>query len=147
MNTTVTPLVIEKVLNAPVSMVWKAISDRDEMSKWYFNLKEFKPVLGFQFDFTAGPDSGKKYLHVCEITRVEPEKVLAYSWRYDGYEGISEVTFELFPEGNNTRLKLTHEGLENFPASNPDFVASNFVAGWTAFITDRLPAYLEKLSA
>ncbi|MCL4540124.1 MAG: hypothetical protein M1378_11115 [Bacteroidetes bacterium] len=30
-----------------------------------------------------------------------PQKKLAYSWRYEGHEGNSRVTFELFPKGNN----------------------------------------------
>ena len=56
------------------------------------------------------------------------------SWRYYGYEGNSFVTFELFAEGGKTRLKLTHEGIETFPASNPDFARESFMNGWTFLI-------------
>ncbi len=139
-----TPIILERTFKAPVSKVWKAISDKNEMKHWYFDLKEFKPEIGFKFDFTGGPDDGKQYLHLCEITEVEPEKKLTYSWSYDGYEGISFVTFELFPQGNETLLRLTHKGLETFPKSNPDLDAKNFVEGWNHIIHKSLKGYLEK---
>ena len=82
------------------------------------------------------------------ITDKKPEVItgrkLKYSWRYDGYEGNSFVTFELFAEGNSTRLKLTHEGLETFPINNPDFRKENFVEGWTQLIGLSLKEFLEK---
>ena len=60
----------------------------------------------------------KQWLHLCKVIEVIPMKKLTYSWSYDGYEGNSFVTFELFSEENKTRLKLTHEGLETFPISS-----------------------------
>lgn len=115
------------------------------MKEWYFDLKEFKAEPGFEFQFVGGPKE-KAYLHLCRIIDVIAEKKLTYSWRYDGYEGISFVTFELFPEGDKTRLKLTHEGLESFPAGNKDFAKENFVLGWTDIIGKNFGEYLEKIN-
>src|SRR5690349_2774333 len=112
------PFVIERTFNAPVEKVWKAITDKDQMKKWYFDLAEFRPETGFEFSFEGGSEE-KSYLHLCRVTEAVTNKKLAYSWRYDGYPGSSVVTFELFPEGDKTRLKLTHEGLETFPLNNP----------------------------
>ncbi|MFI5253133.1 MAG: SRPBCC domain-containing protein [Bacteroidota bacterium] len=137
------PIVIERTYNAPIAKCWKAITDKNEMKKWYFDLADFKPVVGFEFQFTGGKDD-RKYLHLCKITEVIVGKKLTHSWRYDGYEGISYVTIELFADGNKTRVKLTHKGLESFPASNPDFAKENFVAGWTAIIGSSLKEYVEK---
>jgi uncharacterized protein YndB with AHSA1/START domain len=137
------PFVIERILDAPVSRVWKAITDRDEMRKWYFDLKEFKPEVGFEFRFQGGPED-RLYQHVCKITEVIREKKITYSWRYEGYEGISFVSFELFDEGGKTRIRLTHEGLESFPASNHDFAKENFAAGWNHIIGTSLKDFLEK---
>ena len=80
---------------------------------------------------------------MCKITKVVPGKKLQYSWRYKGYEGISFVTFELFAEGNKTRLVLTHDGLETFPATNEDFAKENFVEGWNTIIGTLLPKFVE----
>jgi uncharacterized protein YndB with AHSA1/START domain len=138
------PIVIERVYNAPVEKVWQAITDKEQMKLWYFELTEFKPEVGFEFEFTGGTPE-KSYLHLCKITEVIANRKLQYSWRYNGYEGNSFVTFELFPEGNKTRLKLTHEGLETFPSSNTDFAKENFVAGWTEIIGTNLKEFAEKL--
>jgi uncharacterized protein YndB with AHSA1/START domain len=138
------PFVIERTFNAPVEKVWKAITDRDQMKQWYFDLAEFKPEVGFEFTFEGGKDD-RIYLHLCKITEVIPNKKLSYSWRYDKYEGNSLVTFELFPEGSSTRLKLTHEGLETFPMNNPDFAKENFSAGWTYIVGTSLKDFLDKV--
>ena len=138
-------IVFEQTFNAPIEKVWQAITDRDQMKAWYFDLAAFKAEVGFEFQFEGGKD-GRTYMHLCKITEVVVGKKLTYSWKYKGYEGISFVTFELFPEGNKTRLKLTHAGLESFPASNPDFAKENFVTGWTEIIGTSLKTFLEKQS-
>jgi uncharacterized protein YndB with AHSA1/START domain len=136
--------VIEQTYQAPASQVWKAITDKDEMKLWYFDLPEFKPEIGTEFRFMGGPAEDRQYQHICQVTEVIPDQKIAYSWRYDGYEGNTLVTFELFDEGGQTRLKLTHEGLETFPADNPDFAKENFAEGWTWIIGTSLKEYLQK---
>jgi uncharacterized protein YndB with AHSA1/START domain len=138
------PIVLERVFNAPISKVWTAITDKDEMKQWYFDLAEFRPEVGFEFEFTAGHEDGIQYRHLCEITEVIPGKKLTYSWRYDGYAGNSFVTFELFEKGSQTLLRLTHTGLETFPQQNKDFAKGNFVEGWNHIINISLKEYLEK---
>jgi uncharacterized protein YndB with AHSA1/START domain len=137
------PVIKEVMVNAPVDKVWKAITDKDEMKQWYFDLDSFKPEVGFEFRFYGGTEE-KQYLHLCEIKEVVPNKKLSYSWRYDGYPGDSLVTFELFEEDDRTRVKLTHEGLETFPADNPDFTKGNFVEGWNQIIGTSIKEYVEK---
>lgn len=137
------PFIIERTYNASIETVWQAITDKNKMKQWYFDLAEFKAEVGFEFSFTGGPPE-RSYLHLCKVTEVVTGKKLTYSWRYDGNEGNSFVTFELFGEGNNTKLKLTHKGLETFPATNPDFAKENFVAGWNDIIGKSLKEFLEK---
>lgn len=135
------PIIVEQIYNAPISKVWTAITDKTEMKQWYFDLAEFKAEVGFKFQFMGGTEDNK-YLHLCEILEVISQKKLTYSWRYDGYEGNSFVTFELFEEGGNTRLKLTHRGLESFP-DRKDFAKSNFELGWDEIINTSLADYLK----
>src|SRR5690606_14486939 len=103
------PFIIERTYNAPVNVVWEAITDKNKMKKLYFDLSEFKPEVGFEFQFSGQGNEGQKYLHLCKIIEVVFERKLTYSWRYDAYKGNSFVTFELFPEGDKTRVMLTHE--------------------------------------
>jgi uncharacterized protein YndB with AHSA1/START domain len=136
------PFVIERTLNAPAAKVWEAITDKEQMKQWYFDIAEFKPEVGFEFQF-EGSNEDRRYMHLCKITEVVPGKKLQYSWRYEGHEGNSFVTFELFDEGDKTRLKLTHEGLETFPPT-PDFAKQNFVQGWTEIIGTNIKKFVEK---
>jgi uncharacterized protein YndB with AHSA1/START domain len=135
------PLVIERTFNAPIAKVWKAITNKDEIKKWSFDIKEFKPEVGFEFQF-CGEKNGEKFFHLCKVTEAIRGKKLAYSWRYKGLEGNSLVTFELFAEGKKTRLKLTHKGLETFPKT-PNYERANFVKGWTEIIGKYLKEYVE----
>ncbi len=137
------PFEIERTYNAPVEKVWKAITDKDQMKQWYFELDAFQPEPGFEFSFTGQGSKGEQYLHLCQVKEVIPNRKLSYSWKYSNYEGYSVVTFELFDEDGKTRLKLTHEGLESFPV-HPDFAIESFTAGWTELIGKNLKEFAEK---
>lgn len=139
------PLVVERTFDAPVALVWKVLTEKEHMKEWYFELEEFHPEIGFAFDFMAGPPDGKKFHHACKVTDVVPERRLSYSWRYLGYPGESQVTFELFAEGEKTRLRLTHAGLETFPANVPELAAGNFEEGWNYILGTALAGYLQSL--
>jgi len=62
-------IVIERTFNAPVARVWKALTDVDQMRVWYFDTKEFKPEVGFEFGFVV-EHKGNTYDHRCRITKV-----------------------------------------------------------------------------
>ena len=134
-------VVIERTLNAPAARVWKALTDVDQMREWYFDLKEFKPTVDFEFEFVVEHE-GNKYHHLCRVTEVVPQKKIAYTWRYKGEPGDSLVTFELFAEGEKTRLKLTHSGIETFPKM-PAYARKNFEFGWTSLIGSELKKFVE----
>ena len=137
------PVVLEWTFHAFFEKVWNAITDKELMKQWYFEIAEFEPEPGFEFQFEGGTEK-TRYQHLCKITEVVPGKKLSYSWRYEGYTGNSLVTFELFAESDKTRLVLTHTGLETFPSDNPDLSKENFVAGWTYIIGTSLKEFLEK---
>jgi uncharacterized protein YndB with AHSA1/START domain len=136
------PLVVERTFDAPVALVWKALVEPDSIRQWSFDMKGFAPKVGAEFEFTGGDPKGVQYLHRCKVTAVVPEKKLAYTWRYEGYAGDSLVSFELFPEGQGTRVRLTHEGLETFPKIAA-FERKNFMAGWTQIVGTSLKNFVE----
>ncbi len=137
------PIRMERIYNAKVKKVWQAITDNNQMKQWYFDIAEFKPEVGFEFQFTGEGKDGEKYIHLCKVVEVIKEKKLTYSWRYDGFEGNSFVTFELSAEGEETKLKLTHTGLETFPANNPDFAKESFTEGWNYITGTSLKQFVE----
>ena len=135
------PFIIERTYQSSPAEVWEALTNPEKMKEWYFDIPGFKPEVGHKFEFFGGTEE-KQYKHVCVVTEAIPRKKLSHTWTYEGYPGESVVSFELFEEGTGTRLKLTHSGLETFPADNPDFAKKNFEMGWTDIVGSMLPDYL-----
>jgi len=134
------PFITEHIYNAPIEKLWLALTETDKMKQWYFpQLTDFEPVVGFQFKFK---DDGSPYKKEWTVTEVINGQKLAHTWVYKGYPGLSEVTFELFPEEDKTRLQLTHTGLESFP-DDPHFARSRFENGWATIIGINLNEFLE----
>lgn len=139
------PLLIERTLDAPVALVWRALTDLTQMQRWYMTqLASFEPVVGFRTQFTVH-HAGKDFAHHWEVTEVVPERRIAYTWRYEGFPGQSLVTFELSAvEPGKTRLRLTHAGLDSFrPGENPDLATENFLGGWSSLAVE-LQRFLEQ---
>ncbi len=137
------PVIVVQEYNTSIDKVWNALTNKEEMKYWYFNLPEFYAVNDFEFQFYGGKDENNQYLHLCKITDVSLQNKLSYSWRYDGYPGISFVTFEVIEKDSKTTLKLTHTGIETFENENSDFAKSQFEAGWNYILHTALKNYLE----
>jgi uncharacterized protein YndB with AHSA1/START domain len=137
------PIIITQSFNAPVDKVWHAITQLDQMKKWYLpELEDFKPVVGFETQFNVHFD-GKDYLHYWKITEVISGKKLMYIWRFPDYPGESLLSFELLPIGDKTELKLAHSGIESFPQDVPGFTWKDFSEGWTELICKNLKEYMD----
>lgn len=136
------PVIVEKIFNVPVDRLWKTLTEKEQMRKWYFNVSDFRPKPGFEFYF-EGRNGEKVFKHICTVTEAAAYKKLAYTWRYEGFPGDSLVIFELFPGGNSTRLRLIHAGIETFPNNTDDFLRENFVHGWNEIIGKNLPDFLK----
>lgn len=139
-----TPYVIERTYKAPIEKVWQALIDPKKMKEWYFDIPNFKPVVGYEFQFYGGSED-EKYLHLFKITEIVEGSKLAYTWRYENMPGSSELSFELFEAGSDTKLILTHTGLESFAViDNPMFSIDSFDKGWTMIIGTNLKNYIEQ---
>ncbi|MGF1924744.1 MAG: SRPBCC family protein [Bacteroidia bacterium] len=136
------PVIVERIFNVSADKVWNAITQNDEMKQWFFKLEDFKPQVGFKFDFMGGPDQETQYLHLCEVTEVIEGSKIAYTWRYDNYPGNSLVTWELFDKGDETLLRITHTGIETFAEAGKAFERNSFNEGWTYFLNTALQGYL-----
>ena len=83
---------LERIFDAPPEKIWQALSDNSQMKRWYFDLPDFRPEVGFQFQFKGGPAPERQYTHLCEVVEVIAGQKIAYTWRYEGYAGDSLVT-------------------------------------------------------
>ena len=141
-----TPLVIERTYDAPIDIVWKAITTKEDLEQWWPHtapLEAFKAEVGFETQFSIRHNE-QEFLHLWKVTEVIPGRKITYDWKFGGKPGNSSVTFELAPEGNKTKLKLTHRGLETFlPETNPELARGNFLMGWTG-LAGTLGQFVEK---
>ena len=147
METKAEPLVTEQTFHAPVEEVWKAITDKDQMRRWFFEtMEDFEPEPGFETQFNVRAE-GNDYLHLWKVTEVIPGRRIVYNWKYGGIPGDSFVTWELSDTTDGTKLKHTHEGTETFPQDNPVFGRDIGQAAWRYFICERLKEFLEQQDA
>ena len=104
------PIVVEQTFNTPIAVVWKAITNMDQMRQWFFEtMIDFEPEVGFRTRFNVRVED-RDYLHQWKVTDVVSERSIVYDWRYGGFSGNSSVTWELSETPNGTKLKLTHTG-------------------------------------
>lgn len=139
------PIIVKEKLEAPVTKVWKALTDKQLMKQWYFDIADFKTEPGFKFQFTAGEEE-VKYLHLCKITEVIPFKKLAYTWAYEGQNAETLVIFNLEEDGEHTWVKLVHEGVDKLSSYGADFAKENFVKGWNQIIGTSLKEFVETIT-
>jgi uncharacterized protein YndB with AHSA1/START domain len=136
---------VERVYNAPVEAVWKAITDKAEMRNWYFDFSEdWKLEVGHEWDWWAGPPDGEKWHHRGKMLEIIPNKKLSHTWEYPGYSGTSIVTWELFAEGEKTKLVLTHVFNVPFDKNVDALKRENFAEGWNQLVNIALADHLEK---
>lgn len=136
-------IVAEQTFNAPVAVVWKAITDPEQMRQWFFEpMADFEPETGFETQFNVRCED-RDFLHLWKVTDVVPEQRIAYSWRYEGYPGDSTVVWELSETPNGTKLLFTHVIHETFPQDDPVFSRESGQGAWDYFVRESLTAFLE----
>ena len=144
MKTSEPPVIVTAEINAPVSEVWKAITELPLMTQWYFeNIPEFKAEVGFKTSF-AVHNEGRTFTHVWKVVTVEKEKQISYKWKYPEYPGDSVVHFTLESKGDTTLITVKAVVLEDFPDDIPEFKWESCNGGWNYFIPGRLKDFLEK---
>jgi uncharacterized protein YndB with AHSA1/START domain len=117
--------VIEKriELNAPVSRVWRALTNHEEFGSW-FRVKLDGPFVAGQV--SRGRITYPGYEHLkWEVTveKVEPERLFSFTWHpyavdpdtdYSS-EPTTLVEFRLEPKDGGTLLTVTETGFDAIP--------------------------------
>jgi len=111
---------LERVLPDPPQIVWQALTEREQLKKWFpcdvvVDGERWVPGAGITFPFGPEPDALTIKGEVLEVR--EPES-LAFTW------GEETLRFTLTPQGTGTLLVLVDE-------LRPAFAARN-AAGWEA---------------
>ena len=137
------PIIITTRINATPERIWKALTDRDEMQRWYFEIPDFKLEEGAVFNFYE-PGENKKYHHRGEILSIIPNQLLQHTWTHPSHsQGSSILTWRLAEAGDYTEVTLEHDGVENFANDDPSFTRESYEAGWNELVTSLLPKHVE----
>jgi uncharacterized protein YndB with AHSA1/START domain len=137
------PIVVEQTIDAPADRVWSAITDKQQMPRWFFErIEDFRAEKGFETTFIVHND-GKDYPHHWRVTEVVPNQRIVYDWLHPGFPGKSFVVWELSKADAGTRVQLTHTGIESFPQDDPAFTREACSGGWKYFL-ERLKGYVER---
>ncbi|HSZ40810.1 MAG TPA: SRPBCC domain-containing protein [Trebonia sp.] len=133
---------LERRLPDPPRTVWRAITDREELKAWFpcdVIVEGGRWERGAKITFPFPPEVIDMTL-TGTVLAVEEPRLLSYTW------GDNEtLRFELYPDGDGTRLVLSDQ-LE------PGWAARN-AAGWEdcldrlAGITPRSGAWQERFTA
>lgn len=125
-------------LKAPLSRVWRAVSDHNEFGQW-FRVKldgPFRPGAVSTGKMTYPGCEGYPWLAVVE--RMEPERLLSFRWHdFDEKSGVEVskqpsmlVEFRLEPTAEGTRLTITESGFEALPDHRRLEVLRGNTEGW-----------------
>jgi uncharacterized protein YndB with AHSA1/START domain len=140
------PMIIEReiFIEAPVDVVWRAITEPDQIVQWFSDEADVELKDGYEgaLIFT---ERATKEPAVAQITvqPFEPDRSFSYRWAYEPgvvpAEGNSVlVEFILIPETGGTRLRVVESGLDAMDWSQEqkdDYVADHN-RGWAKHIGD-----------
>lgn len=114
-------------LKAPISRVWRALTDHREFGEW-FRVKLDGPFMPGQV--SRGQMTYPGYEHVkweAVVQKMEPERLFSFTWPHpksldkDNYSAdhskdpTTLVEFRLEKTSNGTLLTLTESGFDNLP--------------------------------
>lgn len=136
------PIVVTEIFDVSSEVLWRAITDRDQMIRWFFEpIPAFEPRVGFETEFVVTVED-RVFPHLWKIVEVDPGRRIVYDWGYGGYPGTSKVAWEVDETADGVRLTVTHSDHETFPDDVPEFSREAGLAGWQYFIQESLRAYL-----
>ena len=120
---------LERLLDAPVEKVWRYLTEANLREQWFMGGTDATGVGEFELlvdhDRLSADDVPYPETHECfkgavwseRVIRFEPPRLLETTFQ-GGKNG--NVTYELRPEGERTRLVLTHSGITS-PTGFQDF--------------------------
>jgi uncharacterized protein YndB with AHSA1/START domain len=135
----VADLVIERevLIEAPVEVVWRTITEPDQMSQWFADRVELVVEPGAHGYMGFGDQGGPVV-----VETVDPPTHFSFRWNHPREEepvsGNSMlVEFTLTPEGDErTRLRVTESGQEgrDWPDAEKQRYADEHRDGWGEFL-------------
>jgi uncharacterized protein YndB with AHSA1/START domain len=100
-------VVVEREIPHPPEKIWRALTQPHLIEEWLMK-NDFKPVAGHRFNLRKDPQPDVTIVVDCQVTAIEPNKTLSYTWQAYGLESV--VTWTLMPTSTGTRLRMEQSG-------------------------------------
>ncbi len=144
---------IKKVVDlaAPVSRVWKAITDHEQFGEW-FQVKLEGPFKAGELSLGQITYPGHEHIRwVAMIECMEPERLFSLSSHphildadtYRADEPATLVEFKLEPTDNGTRLTIIESGFSTLPEDVRADIFRGNSEGWAEQVKN-ITAYVER---
>ena len=133
------PTAIERevVIEAPLEVVWRIVTDPEQIRKWFADEAEVELRVGGggRLRFNSG-DS-----YQLQVEALEPPRRFAFRWiQPEGSpvraDNTMLVEFTLEPEGNGTRLRVVESGFDTIDWSDAEKAkyADGHSKGWQTLL-------------
>lgn len=139
----------EVVIEAPAEVVWRTITEPDQIVRWFADRVELEVRPGGHGMFVFENPGGATHTAALAVETVEPPARFSFRWGHpQGEEPVTAnsvlVEFTLMAEGEDrTRLRVTESGLDllGWSDSDKDQYAEDHRNGWSTYL-DRLSRLL-----
>jgi uncharacterized protein YndB with AHSA1/START domain len=136
----------EVLIEAPAEVVWRTITEPDQVSQWFADRVELVVEPGAHGYMEFGDQGGPVVVEI-----VDPPTRFSFRWNHPrGEEPVAGnsmlVEFTLTPEGDErTRLRVVESGHEllAWPDAEKERYADEHRGGWVEYL-DRLATLLAK---
>ena len=139
MSTTEYRIEREIVIDAPVEVVWRTVTEPDQITQWFADKVELEVTPGAHGYMGFGDQGGPVV-----VEAVEPPNRFSFRWNHPAGEEPEAgnsllVEFTLAGEGAQTRLRVVESGLDllAWPAAEKQRYGDEHNEGWGKFL-DRL---------
>lgn len=124
------PIVVERLLDTNTEETFALLTEPERLRRWLAVSASVDLRVGGDYRILCVPG----HVAVGTVNEIDPGKRVVYSWGWLGDDevppGSTSLIVELEPEGDGTRVRLTHEGLVGESAEH-------HLAGWNQHL-DRL---------
>jgi uncharacterized protein YndB with AHSA1/START domain len=130
-NATITGRTIERelYLRATPERVWRALTEKEELERWFVTEAHFDPTPGAPWRFRWRKETGQG-----EVVTAEPPHLLVMTWDEGESLGTTTLTITLTPDGDGTRLHLVQSGFGG--GDDWDRLYDGVDSGWTQALDD-----------
>ena len=108
-------LVVSRTYPASVERVFKAWTDANQLGQWFAPSDDYTTKanvdlrVGHEYRIAITHKGGNVHNVVGTYRLIEPPRKLIYTWRWEGAPTDTLVTVDFIPEGDATKVTITHE--------------------------------------